>query len=224
MPQEFVGDSGAREAIARLRAEAYLEKLCLDVERLTPPPDPRHLFVQWLPSQYVVAYLSALQNNDGTAVRCLPPNPRRIKALANLVSRWLPKVERISSLSSEDRLRGLLIIAYVYQFHSELFQRWQYNPEFFTYMSSWAARSWSDRDLNAHGWPEYFTSLNLPEVIERDADESAPVPRFRTVSNYPDPYSSTTFWVAPLISRASMNEQEMELIMDAVIGAAEHDE
>jgi hypothetical protein len=61
--------------------------------------------------------------------RCLPPNPRRLKGLANLIGRFSERLPRKHGDANDEggirEARYLLIVAYVYQFHPDLFRLWE---------------------------------------------------------------------------------------------------
>jgi len=217
MPKELTPvDAKLKEAAVRVRAEAYLEKLCTDIERLTPPSDTRTLMCSWIDEPEFVGHLSnALTSAAGEAIRCLSPNPRRLKALANVLLKWWPRVKGLEGEQVRN-VRGLVVLAYVYQFHSELFQRWQFNPAFFTHMVNWSTKVWplTEQGLT-QDWPSYFSGLRLPEQ-SYIGSESEPVPIVMTRSTFPDPYSPDMFWIAPLLREAGLTEDVMHPIMDAV--------
>ncbi|MFK3650378.1 P-loop NTPase fold protein [Lysobacter enzymogenes] len=221
MPLDYLPhDPSLKEAAARIRAEAYLEKVCTDIERLTPPYDVAGVFCQWLENgALAVVVRVSLNDGNGGKIRCLPPNPRRLKALANLLDRWWPALDTLV-MDRVDKARAIIIIAYVYQFHSELFQRWQFNPAFYTHLQNWAAKAWPSWE-GRPGWPAYFSSLKLPEeMVDVGAGQGA-VPQIEAQSNYPDPYAADMFWVAPMIRAAGLNEQTMEAVMNALLSSPE---
>lgn len=212
MPKEMLSDSSkAREAAARIRAEAYLEKLCTDIERLTPPSDAASLLGEWIDDSSLKTLVERALKTGDSPVRCLPPNPRRLKALANLLGRWWPRLGGVAD-DAVLKVRALIIISYVYQFHSELFQRWQFNPAFYTHMSSWAAKVWSP----SVDWPAYFAGLKLPEEVYNDASPQEATPRVAARSTFPDPYAADVFWIAPLIRESNLNEDLMARVMRAL--------
>lgn len=217
MPKEMgPADPKLRKHEARVRAEAYLEKLCTNIERMTPPADTRQLLCDWVGPNLALPLKAALSQTQGQPIRCLPPNPRRIKALANVMERWWPAIAPLNG-SAEDKLRALLIVAYVYQFHSELFQRWQFNPGFFTHMVNWSTKLWPTNTAGTGAeWPPYFAGLTLPEQTSPAPDDTSPTPQVVARSTYPDPYATDMFWIAPLIRAAGLNESTVQPIIDAV--------
>lgn len=139
--QKIVIDSIAKEMHSsgsnndiKIIAEAYLEKLCCNFERLTPPKSGVSLLLEWITEGDFKDILSdALTDNNNNFIECLPPNPRRIKALSNVLNQWFEKVELPDVQEGKIKTAiSLVIISYVYQFHSELFHRWQYTPSLFT--------------------------------------------------------------------------------------------
>jgi len=221
MPREFTFPEPTQaEGAARVRAEAYLEKLCTHIERLVPPTDPSKLLRDYIASTPIAnAIAAAMTSSTGQPIRCLPPNPRRIKALASLIHRWWPKV--FQTLHPDiHKVRALIVLAYVYQFHSEIYQRWQFNPDFYFHIVKWSARAWG---ATARGtlpaWPAYFASLKLPDELE-PAPQDQPTPTPRILSTYPDPYAPDVFWIAPLIRDGELREDATLHVMRVVTGVS----
>jgi hypothetical protein len=217
-------DSKGSEAALRLRAEAYLEKLCASIERLTPPFDGVKLLLQWIDdSNLRTAMTSALTDDQGQFIRCLPPNPRRIKSLANVLNQWFEMIELTGSQVARDTsTQSLLIVAYVYQFHSELFQRWQFTPSFFVPFNEWATLP---LPANITTLPDYFACLALPEKVtsnninesdELDENITAQPTPAAAASNYPDPYAVNMFWIQPLMIYSQLQERDTSAIISAV--------
>jgi hypothetical protein len=137
-----------------------------------------------------------LKNQVSEAIgahRCLPPNPRRTKGLANLL-------QRLADLRPEQRdnqptdpvleTKALLTVASVYQFHHELYVRWESDPQFFERMRDWVRGEGVILDV--------FSGLNLPYAVVT-TDEQEVVPRKTLESRYPDPGQSNVFWVQSLV-------------------------
>jgi hypothetical protein len=155
-------------------------------------------------------------SDEGLPVRCLPPNPRRLKALANVLDAWWPRVRVLPvPVALTAKARAALIIAYVYQFHSELYQRWQFNPAFYSTLSDWSSKPWPVIDGKSSVWPPYFAALRLPETSE-STPSADPVPQVVVRSTYPDPYSPDMFWVAPLLRIAMLTEQDITPVLIAI--------
>ncbi len=173
----------------KVRAAAYLEKLCQNVWRLPSVAEPTKLLLECLPDEM------PSKESIGTALndrRCLPPNPRRIKGLANLVERLAARVPA----GAADKVREaklLLIVASVYQFHHDLFVRWEYSPEYYREMLLWVRGSAppanSPFEKLQHAWS--FAA----------APDTAPTPgAFTALNAYPDPTEANVFWIEPLIN------------------------
>ncbi|MGH8476768.1 MAG: P-loop NTPase fold protein [Methylococcales bacterium] len=185
------------DATVKLRAEAYLEKLCANIWRLPPPDSPVDYFVDLLdeeaPKTAIREAAAIPEAAPNTGHGFLPPNPRRLKALANLYNRLWPKA--VSTLTDSDSKLALrmLVIAYVYQFHTEVYQRWRHDPYFFETLRGWI-------DTTGQADPHYFQGLTLPTRAE--SDPSTPTPIYTTKGNYPDPAAPGVFWIATLLQTA----------------------
>jgi hypothetical protein len=215
LPQELLDhQQGHRFAALRMRAAAYLEKLCGNIERLAPPSSPSGILEKWLEPPQLKQQV-ALALADAANVQCLPPNPRRLKALANLMNQWYP--DYASSLNGNETqaaltldMQSMLFLAYSYQFHGDLFQRLHYTPAFFSEIIKWVNGLIPTSDL-----PDYFGALELPQRALPSSSSSA-TPGTTFTSNYPNPYSSKMFWIAPLLIEASLQETHVTPIMQAI--------
>jgi hypothetical protein len=198
-------------AVVQLRAAHYLEKICTNVFRLPPPPDPPRHLGDWLNDAH---QRQALLVAIGT-LNCLPPNPRRLKALANQWSRFIVRVPWPAGNDEQEALAvRVLVAAYIYQFHRDLWERWCFQPGFWEEIKAWccgevADRSSSTRDAAIAGTgaageqvaerpqlkpPEWIGALRLPErrvPSQGDTEDWG--------SNYPDPNAIEIFWIAPLV-------------------------
>ena len=139
------------DELAERRAESYLEKLCANVWRLPPVRDPLALLCHWLfldidDSQRTAAIgekdlqsrIRRIANAD-VLRRSLPPNPRKLKALANtLLALWEGGAKKAVPATDGLSLQCFLFLAYIYQFHQSLYQRWVLAPDFFETMREWA--------------------------------------------------------------------------------------
>jgi hypothetical protein len=211
----YPDENSGKAAFARVRAEAYLEKICSSIERLVPAVPSASLMTNWIQNSDLQASLTEIAGNRSNDAWYLPPNPRRLKALVNQLERAYDLLtKKDERFRSAVRVRALLIIVYVYQFHSELFQRWQFNPSFFTYLRDWVRSPLP----NDPPWPSYLRCLELPikEVQLETNDGSI---RHRSEKMFPDPYSSSVFWVAPLMIDKDMNEQVLTEVMSSLFGA-----
>ena len=197
---------GSESSLNTIYAEAYLEKLCSSIERLTPPRNTNQLLADWVNDAHSESLKKALKNDTDEDITCLPPNPRRIKALANQINQWLSLLTAQPDFS----YRALLVVAYVYQFHSELFQRWQHTPQFFNLLSNWATMSITNDELT----PSYLKCLELP--YKREQNEAAATPTQELISNYPDPYAINVFWIQPLMTDGPLQESEITPIITAI--------
>ena len=208
-----------------VRAAAYMEKLCQNVWRLPAVREPDQvlydLLAKTIESEAVREWIKrAVQGH-----RCLPPNPRRLKGLANLLGRFssrLPIREdtpddetvirrrekghierhrpaREGGPNDEDAIleaRLLVIVAYVYQFHHDLYVRWEADSGLYKRIYEWSRGN--DVDL------PFLKPLVLPKrKLEPGSGEGTPLRQdevdIQTESTYPDPTEAGVFWIQPLI-------------------------
>ena len=191
----------------KMRAAAYMEKLCQNVWRLPAVREPEQvlweLLEQTIEDDTIRDFIGrglVVPNLEGATAQsryqCMPPNPRRLKGLANLIgrlSRRLPSHD--AGLREEEMIleaRLLLIVAYVYQFHHYLHVRWEADPGLYNVLHDWC--------LGTTASLPFDSSLGLPlKSSEPGEGESRPSREMRTT--YPDPTQAGVFWIQPLILR-----------------------
>lgn len=198
------------DELAERRAESYLEKLCANVWRLPPVRDPLALLCHWLfldvemplraeaiGEKDLQLRIQAIANAD-VLRRSLPPNPRKLKALANtLLALWEGGVKTAAPAEDKLSLQCFVFLAYVYQFHQSLYQRWVLAPDFFETMKEWA----QGKTLLEARRP-IFAGLRLTaaQPVASAADEKT-TPSASTVaapqSLYPEPGQHGVFWMTP---------------------------
>lgn len=213
MNQQAVIDAIAKQLSEKLpggapllRAEAYLEKLCAHVWRLPLPHEPLTTLCSWLNDKQLKQQIElALHDPDhkGISLRCLPPNPRRLKSFANLLSRLHAQG---ASIESERLTRCLLLFTYVYQFHGDLFMRWQYELDFWRELRNWALGD--IRTAPAEGEaskPLLHECLSQYRLLCAPGDTQ---PKQSYMTAFPDPCAVDVFWMGPLLIQLAMNEQD----------------
>jgi len=212
LPGEMSQYGGENQMAAMcIRGEAYLEKICSHIERLKPPKNSDDFLFSLIYNSHLKI---ELVNSSVLILQpFLPPNPRRLKALANVLNEWGELIDWETSPDKERKAQALLIVAYVYQFHGELFQRWNFTPAFYSQLKSWAAESWESTDGTK--WPPYLATLKLPHLIVSD-DGQHEVPQYTAVSTFPDPYAADMFWIAPYIRDADLTEQDITPILKLI--------
>ena len=200
-PQE-ASDGYGQSAV---RAAAYMEKLCQNVWRLPAVRRPEWVLCNLLEDTVADGAVRALirkgmevPRSEGevtsSGYQCMPPNPRRLKGLANLIGRLSPRLPGLDAGLSEDEMileAGLLlIVAYIYQFHHDLHVRWEADLHVYNVIHDWCLGTGESLPFNS--------SLELPlKSIEAEPDESQPSREMGTT--YPDPTQAGVFWIQPLI-------------------------
>lgn len=189
------GDS-SKEAL-QLHASHYLEKICTDLYRLPLPTKATELFLGWLGNE---DHRQALQLAIG-ATTCLPPNPRRLKALANQWPRFaacVPFPTGPSTLTAQDTHARqkrwavrVLVAAYIHQFHRDLWERWHFSSDFWNSILTWCV---SDA-ASASQPPDWAKGLKLTErVTGYDANSQATLEK-----NHHNPGDLENFWIGGLV-------------------------
>lgn len=179
-----------------MRATAYMEKLCQNVWRL---PAVRQ------PVQVLYDLLEETVENDKTRnsikkgleetspYPCLPPNPRRLKGFANLLGRLSSLISlELSPKEMVFETQLLVIVAYVYQFHHDLYVRWEFNPRLYNKIHDWCEQN----------DPEHPVFGQMERPLRRSESDSAgltPLASPGFESTYPDPAEANVFWIQSLI-------------------------
>ena len=180
----------------RFRAAAYMEKLCQNVWQLPAVRNPGKILSDLLKDTVVNSSIRDLIEEAVTEDQCLPPNPRRLKGLANLIGRLS---QRLSSKTEEvtvEDARMLVIVAYIYQFHSDIYIRWEAESNFYNKIFDWCTNA-----TGAKADVKVLDALILPKrMVHQDTD---PTPSVDTKSTYPDPTETNVFWIQSLIIRMS---------------------
>jgi len=211
----FPDEIPSKSAFAKMRAEAYLEKICSTVDRLVPVPDPLRIVREWVSIGELKESLMAYEASARTGLCFLPPNPRRIKAFVNELQRnYVIYCAKVNRGVDRRELLGLIAVSYVYQFHSELFQRWQFNADFFSYLKKWIV---SSDPASGKEWPSYLTCLDLP-VKYRKSEQTEAVVSYEVERSYPDPYASNVFWIASIVADSELTGKLAGEMMTVIYG------
>ena len=188
-----------------MRASAYMEKLCQNVWRLPAVRRPERVLSRLLEETVESEFVRELVGKglevprpgemaEESRYQCLPPNPRRLKGLANLIGRLSLRLPSRDAGLSDERMvletRLLLIVAYIYQFHHDLHVRWEADLGLYNRIHDWCE--------GAGETLPFESSLALPLMSSSpDAVESGSSGEMGTT--YPDPTQVSVFWVQPLI-------------------------
>ena len=197
MNQKAVEDAiGSRMGVVtdnpKSRAAAYMEKLCQNVWQLPTIRDPGEVLHSLLEQTVKDDVRTWIRDAVG-GFSCLPPNPRRLKGLANLIERLAPRLPSESELNDEAAVieaQMLVVVAYIYQFHPDLYIRWEADSDFYNRILD---RCRGDQLENI----PILQSLVLPKQRSETATE--PTPGDERESTYPDPTGTDVFWIQPLI-------------------------
>lgn len=167
----------------KLRAAHYLEKICTDIFRVPSPRSPVALIKKWIKE---VDQGVALQTAIGD-ISCLPPNPRRLKALVNQWERFskcvpfpiAPDAQKIWAVR-------VLVAVYIHQFHRDLWERWYFNANFWVEIQAWCS---GERMTPKPDW-----ARNLKLTYDEATANSNVL-----VGSFPNPGDVENFWIGVLI-------------------------
>ena len=201
--EEAIGAQIPNEDTRKERATAYMEKLCQNVWRLPAIRQPLRYFQSLLEETVSdpVTRRNTIAGLEG--IDCLPPNPRRLKGLANLVGRLSSLLPPSGRLPSEEdaairETQLLMIVAYVYQFHHDLYVRWEADLSLYERIYDWSsgrlAEDSDDTNEDLGNLREVFRSMILPKR------EQADVPGMFD-GTYPDPADARVFWIQQLVRK-----------------------
>ena len=240
--EEFASMKSASAQECSLKAAHYLEKIGTDLFRLPLPASNLQLFCDMLrkleklqstagtpPSQaaeddqvmarlapWLAALDSANQNQphevSGCLDRALPPNPRRLKALANQWHRFaacehFPQQDAEGMAEEKRRLWAvrLLIAAYVHQFNRDIWERWRFDPDFWTDLHNFCLGN--GPTLSSDEKKQHWSGvLQLPYTPSNASTDS---------TARPNPGDQTVFWIAHLIQTygANLRANEFQFLL-----------
>ena len=194
-------DQNARQD-AHARAASYLEKICQNVWHLPIVHAPGRLLCDLVEESGSAAAHQVGWLREVVGKRqCLPPNPRKIKGLANLVMRLCSRLPKDLGDSEGDRgrneMRKVLLVAYLHQFHHDLHVRWQANLSLYHIIARWCRHRAQD---------DMLKGLVLPIEPELDSDDAAAGeestdarPDDLNLSMFPDPTAANVFWIGDIV-------------------------
>lgn len=193
--EEISAPSQATAGEMYLRASHYLEKICTDIYRLPLPGTGAAYFSKLLSSVETQEKVDAFNLAVGDTV-CLPPNPRRLKALANQWSRFAGCVPFPTGVEEQKIwVVRVLVASYIHQFHRDLWERWHFDIDFWGDCIAWCCGERSNivegNDLS----PKWALALKLTKRSQVGDDPAAPAWSVQ----YPNPGDIDLFWIDGLV-------------------------
>ena len=191
---------------AKGRATSYLEKICQNIWHLPIVHAPGRLLCELIEADGGIGEAPLRWLRDVVQNRpCLPPNPRKLKGLANLVirlcSRLPADLDDNQSARGHDEMRKILLVAYVHQFHHDLYVRWQANLHVYEAVRRWCRNEGPDNMLRALVLPTEADDPDTAGVEFEIGGEEGRSSAFegRDQSAFPDPTATNVFWVASVV-------------------------
>ena len=192
-----------------MRAAAYMEKLCQNVWRLPAVREPSLVLYRLLEgtetSPIVCEWVKRAVDAPGRP--CLPANPRRLKGLANLIGRLSSRLPSQDGSPNDQQsvfeAQLLVIVAYTYQFHHDLYVRWEADSTLYDEIRKWCETARAPGDTSNPGDaqpPEVLRPLTLPlQTTGEGLEGPTPTELTEFESTFPDPTEANVFWIQPLI-------------------------
>jgi hypothetical protein len=192
---EICAPSDAGSGELNLRASHYLEKICTDIYRLPLPVNASALFSSMLSLSLPQKYVDSFNLCVGDTI-CLPPNPRRLKALANQWARFSGCIEMPEKLEDQAIWAArVTVAAYIHQFHRDLWERWHFNPDFWEEFLAWCN---GDRSFNPEGLPMAPSWASALKLTTRNFDADTATPPL-WAKQYPNPGDIDVMWIDELV-------------------------
>jgi hypothetical protein len=177
---------------SQFRAREYLEKICQDLWHL-PSLSMPHIYLEkcleGLCWDHVMRDIAEVNE-------CLPPNPRKIKALANVLRRYETQLSN-AAIKDDGAYREhhqALAIACLYCFHPEIYRRVELYPDFLVEVVKWSNHQGSSDH-------ELFRGLTLPirKPDASTASDAATPGSEPTLPTFPDPTRTNAFLLGKLL-------------------------
>lgn len=190
--EEVSAPKDAKPEELKLRAAHYLEKICTDIYRLPLPTSPAQLLQQWVTNpQHSNVLFDAIKDAN-----CLPPNPRRLKALANQLPLFAACVALPTDPTEQKNWAVRIVIAaYIHQFNRELWERWHFNVNFWNEIKTWCTTVLIAAPAVGANIPPWAEALKLPHKTKDDASSSGGLAE----ALYHNPGDIEIFWIGSLI-------------------------
>lgn len=180
----------------QLDAAHYLEKICMNIWRLPGVATPLNSFFEWVgeglgkSKSDIVVDASSREDQTmlGAIERSMPPNPRRIKALANVVRRALSNNPATGPMDWRS-FGSLVCVSYVYQFHGPMFSSWRHSLAFANEIIRFCfegGRGYPEAEIEKLGFSRVFADLTPTSSGGTSAGPTV----------FPNPDSIETFWIS----------------------------
>lgn len=193
-------DSKKGERWIRLKSREYLEKICQNIVHLPLAPKPETLLHSLLDDFEERDALCEVVREQ----RCLPANPRQIKAFANLLRRNAGRLPPHDSPMRRARL--IVVMAYLYRFHPDIYRHLEaYRKPFYDELRNWC-RGYPRGDEHP-----LIEELDRAWRVEEKVDESSPAPEWGIADRaFPDPVEGGVMRAQRLIANMAATEEEID--------------
>jgi hypothetical protein len=196
----------------RRRARQYIEKLCQTIYRLPFSVPPEDLFLQILAerctgdSQPVLLAADLQAQMIGLAV--VPPNPRKIKLLAEVTYRFLAGAKPAAGMITRASLA--YVLAYCYQFEPEIYRLIETQKEAFYHEVLLQAVTMG----NDSRYPTPVQELVMPRRFRPIQPPTQTGRGLALTDLFPDPIRDGVFYPAELVERiGSVTRTDIEALI-----------
>ncbi len=192
-------DGDEQKSFKRTVVKEYLEKICQSFWRLPLVANPAEKLNEWLGNVHEdkkEAIADVIKKYD-----CLPRNPRKIKAFAATLRRFIAIFETSTTFDPE----LCIAMAGLYHFHPELYRRVEKDPRFFFEIKNWAEGKKSEKEIKE----SVFNGIALPFFGQEDAGKS-PTLQIEFQNAHLDPMRGDTFWIQQLFAALITTNSQIE--------------
>lgn len=186
-----------------LLAREYLEKLCTHVWHLPRLSQPVLFMREFLSDEHAKlgTVLEPLANFN-----CLPANPRKLKAFAAVLGRFLERREaRVADGKEGADREGKIaaVVACLYYFHPDIYRRLEADPRFYAKILDWCRNPPPPTPKDGEPPADVHEAFRYLQPTKRHSgpvDESTAVPKPELSDQFADPVSAGVFRVQSLVA------------------------
>ncbi len=191
-------------------AHEYLEKLCQNIFHLPMLHDTGNYLSLLLKKVNIKICICDQVTQLIQEYRCLPANPRKIKAFVNTFILFLDRLQLLNeenTMKSARKIKLLIVIVFIYEYFHELYRVLEGDAMFYEEIRRWSKGVKSDYELLTS-----LKGLQKPDTTLESEMEEEVEPEMQNI--FTDPAQGTIFRVQSLInSIGRVSKEEIEELL-----------